>query len=115
MWNLFSKWWKIDEVFIPAKAFRRQMRYRFLRLANISDCKAVLQLLNTILIGGHKLYGEVFYYNSPFAKKKDFSLNPYEHTAINQRVNVQHEQPSSSLRHNRSYAQMVTSNKPEKR
>ena len=85
------------------------------QIANISDCKAVLQFLNTILIGGHKLYGEVFYYNSPFAKKKDFSLNPYEHPAVNQRVNVQHEQPSSSLRHNRSYAQMVTSNKPEKR
>ena len=79
LWNLFAKRWRIVEVFIPAKAFRRSVRFAFLRIQNIFDCPAVLQFINTVAIGGSKLKGEVSFYSRPFATAKNNSGTSSRH------------------------------------
>ena len=71
----------------------------------------VLHFLNKVSIRRHRLYGEVSYYNSHFVREKGISTKSYEHSAANQRVNIQPEKPLFSLRDNRSYVQVVVSNK----
>ena len=84
LWNHFSKQWLIGEVFIPAKAFKRNVRYGFLRIQRMSDCMAFLRFINAVSIGGFKLKGAVSIFSKPFSKQKGSNSNSQQslqHTA----------------------------------
>ncbi|MCI47329.1 hypothetical protein A2U01_0068570, partial [Trifolium medium] len=51
----FNRYWRIEEVFIPAKRDRFGRRFRFARFADVMDAQALLDKIEGTWFGTYKL------------------------------------------------------------
>jgi hypothetical protein len=55
LWNLFSKYWKVGEVYIPNRLDRSGKRFGFARFEDVDDRERLLEKLENTWIGTYKL------------------------------------------------------------